>query len=439
MKVVFELVRRQWFHNVVLQFFVIIFVGLWLQINPAFEATINALWQFLPTSMLEKYGFSSLYYLHQQPPLLNGLVIVIIEAWGISSLERGISLIMLAMLFANLVLMNLIVETLSIRKIYSWIFVTFPSFWLYHTWFYEPIFTLFFTNLALLGLIKKPSPSSFLIFVSGMIGLTLAHGSFHPIPVFIIIALAWALIFRSERIAKIWFVVVALALLPIAFMAKNIVLVGSPTLSSWAGCNLHQKFMMYGTGFDYTPKEIKGLPEIVGAVSFGEQKKPNTNNLDFAAHCNDNLRLIISHIAEPGFFSGYLSRVTETVRNNESALSIEYRGAGFSPGHWGRLNVFIDWLSTRKAIYAFPLLLLSIFGPILALALSTKTPWFKILLILNLIYYFALALGHLANGWEQMRMAYRSSFFLYLSFLFSVQMICSRLGFRPVARNDKIG
>jgi hypothetical protein len=127
----------------------------------------------------------------------------------------------------------------------------------------------------------------------------------------------------------------------------------------------------------------------------------------------------------------------ETIRSNESALSIEYRGAGFSPNHWGRLNVFIDWLSTHKSTYAFPLLLVSLFGPAIALAFSVKTPFFKVLLISNLMYYFAFALGHLANGWEQMRMAYRSSFFLYLCVLFTLQMICSRLGFHPVTRLKK--
>jgi hypothetical protein len=344
---------------------------------------------------------------------------------------------MFVMLFANIVLINAIVEVLSIRKIYSWLFVIFPSFWLYHTWIYEPAFTLFFTNLALLGLIYKPSPSGFLTFVTGMIGLTITHGSFHPIPVLLIMVLAWVLRFRLIKMSKGWIFVIALTLLPVTFMLKNVVLVGSPTLSSWAGCNLHQKFMMYGTGFDYTPREMKEHPDIVGAVSFGVTKKPNTNNLDFAAHCNDNLKMILGHITEPKVFSAYMSRVMETIRNNESALSIEYRGAGFSPNHWGRLNVFIDWLSTHKSSYAFPLLLVSLFGPAIALVLSVKTPFFTLFLISNLMYYFAFALGHLANGWEQMRMAYRSSFFLYLCVLFTLQMICSRLGFNPITRLKK--
>lgn len=333
MSVSFELLRRHWCLSAILQFLMIFFIGRWLQISPGFEATINELWQYLPTSVMEKHGLSSLYYLHQQPPLLNSLVLLIIKIGGISSLERGVSILMTAMLFANIVLINLIIEVLQIRKFFSWIFVIFPSFWLYHTWVYEPIFTIFFTNLALLAILRSPSPISFLTFVTGMIGLTLTHGSFHPFAVLLIIGAAWALMFRTVQIAKVWFFVALLAMLPLAFMAKNLVLVGSPTLSSWAGCNLHQKFMMFGTGFEYTPREIKELPDIIGAVSFNENKKPNTNNLDFAAHCNENLKLIISHIAEPKVFSSYLSRVMETIRNNESALSIEYRAAGFSPGH----------------------------------------------------------------------------------------------------------
>ena len=434
MKFAFVLFRRHWFQNATLQFAAIILVGRWLQISPDFESTINELWQFVPPLILEKYGFLSLYYVHQQPPFLNALVMMIIKIFGVTSIERCVSIVMLVFLFSNLILINRVIENLRIRQIYSWIFVLFPSFWLYHTWFYEPIFTLFLTNLALFGLISKPSSSSFLIFVGGMIGLTLTHGSFHPIPVLIIIAVAWALIFRSVNLAKVWLFAIALMVLPVVFMAKNTILVGSPALSSWAGCNLHQKFMMFGTGFDYIPKEIAGLPDIIGAASFGERKKLNTNSIDFAAHCNENLKIISSHIAEPGVFSDYISRVIETIRNNESALSIEYRGAGFSPNHWGRLNVFINWISAYKSNYSLPLLLISIFCPLLALVLSIKTQFFKPLLILNLIYYFAFALGHLANGWEQMRMAYRSSFFLYLCALFCLHMFFSRFGVQPIVR-----
>ena len=129
---------------------------------------------------------------------------------------------------------------------------------------------------------------------------------------------------------------------------------------------------------------------------------------------------------EPGEFLAYLSRVAETIRSNESSLSLEYRGAGFSPSHWGLLSKAIEQLITFKKYYELPLLLISLFAPILTLALLIKHKLFKPFFVLTLIYYFGLSIAHLANGWEQMRMAYRSSFFLYICVLLSLHSLLKR-------------
>ena len=408
-----NLLRSYWLLQVALQFSIILGLGLAFRLTPSFEGTIQALWQFLPPSLIEQYGWVSLYYLHQQPPLLNGIVLVIIKIWGRAALEPCIAVLMLALLFVNLALINRLIVALEFKPLFGWLFVLFPAFWLYHTWFYEPAFTLLFTNCVFLGLIRKPTPSSFLLTVLGLVGLTLAHGSFHPVIILGVLALAWLLCFRLTNLRSVRLAAICLLALPLLFLIKNSILVGSPSLSSWAGCNLHQKFMHIGKGFEYTPQEIPNLPNILGAAALVDGKRLNTNNVDFAAHCNANLRLIVSKITEPGEFSGYLSRVFETIRNNESSLSLEYRGAGFSPSHWGRLNPAIEWVISFKTYYATLLLLISLFCPVLALTLLRRHALFKPLFILTLIYYFGLSIAHLANGWEQMRMAYRSSFFVY--------------------------
>jgi hypothetical protein len=435
MKINNLLQKRNWLLHTTLQFLTIALIGLYVQLKPGYVDTINALWQFLPLDQIEKYGFLSIYYLHQQPPLLTTLLVFLIKGFGISNIEKSITVLMLIMLFANLCVMNRIVEVLQLKRIYLWIFVIFPSFWIYHTWFYESIFTFFFTNLVFLGLVSKPSSSSFLTFIIGMVGLTLSHGTFHPLPVLFIITLGWALIFRSIDIKKVRTIAVILLAIPIILIFKNFTLVGTPTLSSWAGCNLHQKFMHIGTGFDYVPKENKNIPEIIGSVNFNESGKLNTNNIDFAAHCNDNLKMIVQKISDPNEIVDYYFRVKETVINNESSLSIEYRGAGFSPSHWGKLNEFIVWLISLKPIYNFPLFLISIFCPLLALFACLKTRLFKPITILVLLYYFALSLGHLANGWEQMRMAYRTSFFLYICFFLCTQRALGFVGLYPFLHN----
>lgn len=416
----------------ILQFVLILIAARYFEIRPSYEGTIHNLWQYLPIDVLTKYGFSSLYYIHQQPPLLNAIVIIATKLNGAVSIESFIAVIMTALLFANVALANKIISVFNIRQFYGWVYIFFPSFALYHFWFYEPAFTLLFTNLVILGLIDKPSRTGFAIFSGGLTGLALAHGAFHPIVVLIFICSGWFFIFKKIDLGKLKYCIVALALIPVLFMAKNIELVGSPSLSSWAGCNLHQKLMTIGTGFDYVPIEVEGLPEILGASKYGIANKTNMNNVDFAAHCNENMRMIGAKIVERDVFLAYLTSVGESMRNNESALSIEYRGAGFSPGNWGKAADYIAWISSLKPRYSLSLLLIALGIPILTLLMSIRTRLFRPFVILAMIYYFGLASGHLFNGWEQMRMAYRSSFYIFLCCLFSMQRILDVFNFHPI-------
>lgn len=426
MQKIMTFLRSQWLIHSMLQFFLIIGLGLHFGLAPSFEGTIQALWQFLPISVLEQYGWASLYYIHQQPPFLSVLLITILETVGRGSLEGSLRLIMLAVLFANILVINRITVALGFNLLVSWVFIFFPAFWLYHTWFYEPTFTLFFTNCVFLGLILKPSKHTFLLVAFGFVGLTLTHGSFHPLVILLILGLSWFLLFRNIARGRTLLIAVALATIPITFVLKNVYLVGSPSLSSWAGCNLHQKFMHIGKGFEYMPNEVTAAPSILGSTHFSDGKRLNTNNIDFAKHCNENLRLIISKIKSPGEFSGYVTRVMETLRNNESSLSLEYRGAGFSPSHWGSLAPRIDWLITFKPYYGPILFAIALFGPALTLLALVGQPLLKPMAILALIYYFGLSVAHLANGWEQMRMAYRSSFFIYICTLLFAQTLIHR-------------
>ena len=177
------------------------------------------------------------------------------------------------------------------------------------------------------------------------------------------------------------------------------------------------------------------MPEILGASKYGIANKTNTNSVDFASHCNENLKMIAAKITEREVFLTYLVSVVETIRNYESVLSIEYRGAGFSPSNWGKATPYIIWISSLKSNYSPTLLLVSLVGPILTLFLSIRTRLFRPFLILVAIYYFGLASGHLFNGWEQMRMAYRSSFFIFLCSLFCIQRILNFVNFFPIGRN----
>jgi len=434
MKITRMLSGKEWMMHSILQFISIMIAARYFQIQPSYEGTIHDLWQYLPVDVLAKYGFSSLYYIHQQPPLLNTIVIVATKLNGMVSIESFVALVMATLLLANVLLVNKIISLLFIRQLYSWVYIFFPSFALYHSWFYEPAFTLLFTNLVIWGLIDKPSRTSFSIFSGGMICLALTHGVFHPIVVLILIYTGWILIFSKIDLGRLKYSIIALSLLPVLLMVKNIELVRSPSLSSWAGCNLHQKVMTIGTGFDYVPKEVEGLPEILGASKYGLASKLNANSVDFAAHCNENLKMIAAKITEREVFLTYLASVVETIRNNESVLSTEYRGAGFSPGNWGKAASYVIWISSIKAIYSPTLLLVSLVGPILTLLLSIRTRLFRSMLILVLIYYFAFASGHLFNGWEQMRMAYRSSFFVFLCSLLCMQYVLKFVNLYPISR-----
>lgn len=400
--------------NALSQFFIIALFYKILGLSPTYSAAINNMMQMLPPALLDKYGFSSLYYLHQQPPLFNAIVLLVIKTLGINSIEQGITLVMHIVLLSNLWLINAILRRTQLPLWLGWIFVMFPAFWVYHTWFYEPAFTLLFTNLVFLAIVSVPNAFNFIILVLGLVGLTLTHSSFHPGIALILMFAAYLIKFRIISQKKIAPWILLLFLLPVGLTLKNYHLTGVPSLSTWAGCNLQQKFMDIGKGFDYLPQQIDNVPDIIGAAKYADGRT-NFNNLDFAKYCQQNLLEITRNVFKPNILKNYLSAVKETIKNNESVLSIDYRAAGFQQGNWGSLNVFMNYWTTIKPRFASFILAISLLLPLIAWISLYRTALFKPIGLLTTMYYYALAVSHMANGWEQMRMAYRSSFFMYVS------------------------
>lgn len=411
------------------QFSIILFAGYIFDVNFKLLDSFDTLVQLFPLYEYKNHGLKILYYLHSQPPLLNTLAILIYKISGDSYFEYVLDTLMLCVLFLNIFLINLILKTVKADINLSWFFILFPSFGLFHTWYYEPIFSLFFTNLVLYSLVLTPSSKSYLLFVIGLTSLSLVHGIFQPTITIFFIFFAFFFIFKNSINLKIIIISIIILLIPFGFSLKNYYLAKSFATSSWGGCNLSQKWPNITSGFLHTPQSIPNLPSPLGANEFNNGKI-NYNNLNFADTCRATLKTIIIQALhnENNKLQLYFSNVFSGFIKAESKLSLEASLNCCSLGgdRWGELKNLPNLLIKYNFIYG-NFLIFIVFVPLLILFKPPLNINKYSFILFIFIFYYSLLASHFLNGEEQERMAYKNSFFLYLCFIYFLCLLISYL------------
>jgi len=399
------------------------------EVRPIYTNQFSELVQLFSIDILREYNaWEVVYFLHAQPPLLNFLASLLVKNITATNLQIGFYLAMLAVLGLNILVVNKIVESLKIPRIYTWPYILSPAFLLYHTWYYEPVFSLFFTNLLMLSLTRSYKNGAIIIFTIGLVGLSLCHGIFQPIVMLVFFILGCVWIFKNGLNKKNVIICLVLIAIPLSVAVKNHKLVGIFGTSSWSGCNVGQKWPNKDTWVMYQLENIGSLPSIIGSAEMSKGK-PNYNNIDFGRHCINQLKQIAYEVRVPSLLTQYFKNVGETIITNESKLSLfaKRHCCGLGGEAWGKFDILAEDLLSLEPLYGPVLLFINLFLPLSVLVTYRNRKYLKEYGFIVLIYYWSLLIGHMANGQEQERMGFRNSFFIYLCLIYVLNTVGNKI------------
>ena len=205
-------------------------------------SALGASWQHLDPLLLRTRLFESLLHLHAQPPVFNAFIGLVLKV-GAGASDLLFELLFVAMGAALYAATFALLRTLSVSPriafAISSVFALSPSVLLYELWmFYTLPLALLVTLLGLsfaraIALPSFTRCAAFFVVLALLSGL---HGVFH-LGYFLLCIAALLLATRAPRL-----VVFGAAALPLLFVvgiyAKNAVLFGQFTTSTWLGMNL---------------------------------------------------------------------------------------------------------------------------------------------------------------------------------------------------------
>ncbi len=228
--------------------------------KPASPPPLNLpIWfyQFLPTAALRDHLAESLWYLHAQPPLLDlllGLALKLERASGIPA-TASLFLVQAALGATSVWALARLLRGLGVRGwrrgVVLGLLLANPVFYHFVLLFFQPIYELAFLLLAALALrryLDRPSPWRLAAFGSPLLALAYTRSLFHPL--WILLAMTAAIVASSGGVVvassaagnrglrRSWLVFGAFVALLLAWPAKNAMLFGSFSFSSWQGFNL---------------------------------------------------------------------------------------------------------------------------------------------------------------------------------------------------------
>jgi hypothetical protein len=206
------------------------------------ESALQRSWQHLDPELLEHRLLESLFYLHSQPPVFNAFLGVVLKLAGndshllfyLSFLAMGA-----ALYFVLYRLMRRLAVSRACAFAVSSAFVVSPSYILYEHWlFYTlPLALLVgFAALSLSRLLERKTLGSCAVFFFTLAILCGTHGIFHLLYLVLCVAVVLAARVVPAR------TVLASACLPVllvfALYAKNAIVFGQFTASTWMGMNI---------------------------------------------------------------------------------------------------------------------------------------------------------------------------------------------------------
>jgi hypothetical protein len=198
--------------------------------------------QVLPPDLLRHHLLQSLYYLHTQPPGFNLLV-------GLGLLGGGhiwpLNIFYVAMgvviAFGVDILLRLFGVGSRAALVITTLFVVSPSVVLFENYlFYDyPLLLCLVGSVVAAGLFLNRRSSGPLIACAAFLAAAaLLRPVFHPVTVVGAMALLVVLAGVPRVPRRTWITVAVVVLIPVALLAKNAVLFGQPTFSSWVGWNV---------------------------------------------------------------------------------------------------------------------------------------------------------------------------------------------------------
>jgi hypothetical protein len=209
-----------------------------------FNATsIWTSYQLLPNDLLQHRLLQSLYYLHTQPPGFNllvglGLKLDSGHLWLLNVVYLAIGL---SIAFGVDIMLRLFCVRPRVALAITTLFVISPSTVLFENYlFYDyPLLLCLVESVVAAGLfLNRPSSRSLICCAAFLVSASLLRAIFHPVAVVAIVAVLVLLARRPVLSKRTWSAVGVVLLIPVLLLAKNAVLFGQPTFSSWVGWNV---------------------------------------------------------------------------------------------------------------------------------------------------------------------------------------------------------
>ncbi|MFT3725026.1 MAG: hypothetical protein QM773_15760 [Hyphomonadaceae bacterium] len=381
-------------------------------------------WQHIDLRLLASDPVGSLWALHTQPPLWNGILALAVAIAGpdgdaVTAVMYGFNLLLTA--GAGLLILDILSRfgfSRPAATVFACVSILSPNILYFETYIFYPHFTFFLVTL-LLWLMMRIKRDGALWPVAGALSvltaLSLTWAIFHPV----FIALAGAALLwwnRGFSLAHAARPVIAMAILATGVSAlptlKNLAIYGVPSASTWIGLNLAQTIPGGQTGefvhcdFDTAHREAiaanPGLPtdNALLTQTWKRPGAPNMNHIGMIAasqRCLDMTKNVILH--DPiGWFAFRLNVLVGTHQLPPSNYNADPLGwdAIFGPAE--RLTDSFGQVS-RIAMTLWYLMLLWMGVKLI----RTNRPLY--LSLLGVIAYFTLA-SHFLNGGEQARMRY---------------------------------
>ena len=211
-----------------------------------FDATgLDRYWQFLPTELLRADLPRSLWYLHAQPPLFNAFLGVGLQLFGdpaaffhgaFLALSLAMHLALFRILIALAVPRPWVVAALVLFSLN-------PSLATHENWLFYALWEAGLLLLAALVLVQyrvAHRPGALWLWSAAVAVLMLARAAFHPLWLLLVVALyafsRWRK--RQPLDRRVLRAILLPLLLVLLWMAKNQVLCGDFSTSSWLGMNL---------------------------------------------------------------------------------------------------------------------------------------------------------------------------------------------------------
>lgn len=435
---------------------------------PFFSEALVGFWQYLDLELLRTDLLRSLWHLHAQPPLMNLLIGVALKL-SPGHLPEQVHALFIVMGWLAVLWLYQAMRTLGVRKGLCWLLMgwlcAFPTFALYSLWPYTThlefvMCALFALRLARAAMAQRVSARRAFHLCVPLCVLGFLRPQWHLALLLLpVVILAWL---RRRQDGWRPYAAGTCALLPLLLLyAKNIVMFGVFSTSSWMGANLAQ--VMEAA---LSPEQVQALvdegrvhplfPRVFGVkVNFfwNEWSAEHTQPYEHPAYdyykngdwdnfnvysmlVSAQLDLHDSLVALRAYLGSYLRYVAEKIAFMATYPSIAHECCGFTPRVLMEGAVGYDELP-RTVLLPMEVATLLFYvlvplGMLLAsLGRGQAGQWRTFVMPAVMLALAMFVLSCAMNVWEQERMRWGQA-----PLYFMTLALCAEAGLRRVSRRD---